>query len=59
VTPSCQCSCGVDAIRRRAALMTLFDDKKYQECLSKWMNWFEATRDRRLGRIPNRFDVSK
>jgi hypothetical protein len=46
---SCQCGCAWDAIRRHAPLLTMFDDKKYQACLSNWVNWFEATRDRRLG----------
>jgi hypothetical protein len=28
--------CDLDAIRRGAPLMRLFDDKKHQECESKW-----------------------
>jgi hypothetical protein len=45
----CHCyrQCASDAIRRH--VLTRFDDKKYQACLSNWVNWFEATRDRRLG----------
>jgi hypothetical protein len=52
--------CDLDAIRRGAPLMRLFDDKKHQECESKWVNWVEASRATRgVGCIPNTFDVSK
>jgi hypothetical protein len=45
--------CDLDAIRRGAPLMRLFDDKKHQECESKWVNWFEASRATRgVGCIP-------
>jgi hypothetical protein len=54
--PAAPCQCDLDAIRRGAPLMRLFDDKKHQDCVSKWVNWFEASRATRgVGRVPNRF----
>jgi hypothetical protein len=40
----CDRQCWADAFRRHAPLMTVFDDKKLQACLSTCVNAAEAAR---------------